>query len=169
MKKVLFIALFSGLILSCSSSDSSSSTSVAGTWKLTSFTTVGAVDANNDGNATTNFMNETGCYNNSTIVLNSNNTAIGTLNELELNLDLVAGSTTQYEYTSICNDGIPSTGTWTQSGNNVSITLDGETEVLTKSGNTITLTIPEFTEVPTESNGVISYTYYGATLVFTKQ
>ena len=169
MKKVLFITLLSGLFFACSSSDSSSSTSPVGTWKLTSFTTQEPVDANNDGTATTNFINESGCYDNSTIILNADHTATVSLQELDLGLDIVAGTTNDYEFTTDCYNGDTSTGTWTQSGNNVTITVDGQPETITISGNTFALNIPEFTEIPSESNGVISYTFTGANLVFTKQ
>jgi hypothetical protein len=48
--------------------------SAAGSWKLTAMTVETPVDINNDGTASTDFLAETGCYQNELIQLLPNNT-----------------------------------------------------------------------------------------------
>lgn len=179
MKKLFVLAAAAFLTLSCSDDDSNPTTSasVEGTWKLTAFNVNEAVDINDDGTASVDFISETGCYNNSNIVFSGNNVATLSIQELDIELDLVIGTEDSYEYSIDCVDATPEVATYSVSGNSVSVTStyveDGVTEtetiVMTKSNNTLTVTIPAFTSVPTEENGDIIYTFVGATLVFTKQ
>ena len=169
MKKILFIVLASGFLFSCSSSDSNSGSSINGTYKLTSFTTQEPIDANNDGTATTNFLTESGCYSNSKIILNSDNTALVNLQDLALELNVVAGTTNQYQYTSTCSAGDTFAGTWTKTGSTITITLQGEAEQLIITDNKLYLNSPDFVEYPTQNNGTMGYSTTGANLIFTKQ
>ncbi len=179
MKKLIVLAVAAFLTLSCSDDDnnSTSNTSLEGTWKLTAFNLNEAVDINEDGTASVDFISETGCYNNSNIVFSGNNVATLNMQELDIELDLVIGTEDSYEYSIDCIDATPEVAAYSVSGNSVSVIStyveDGVTEtetiVMTQSNNTLTVTIPEFTNVPVEENGEVTYTFVGATLVFTKQ
>ena len=168
MKKLLLLLASTIFLFSCNSDDDSTP-SAEGTWKLTTFTINEAADINNDGNATTNFITETGCYNNSNLILSSNSVANFRLEELDIQLDLVAGTTDQYEYTVDCLPAEDYLGTWTQNNNSVAIIIDGETENFSLNGNVLSKSFPEFVEIQVNVNGVIEYRTVGATLVFTKQ
>jgi hypothetical protein len=157
MKKLLMMACAAAALMSCSDDDNeNTAVGLSGTWKLTTFTTGFPVDYNNDGSATTNFKNETGCYNNTTLVFGTNNTAIATIEEPEIDYELVAGTEDTYEFTVDCGTTTPQTGTYAESGNNVVITIAGDPATFVKSGNTLTLTETD----PEEGT---------STLVFTKQ
>lgn len=175
MKKILTLATAAILIMSCGNDDdAASNSSVNGTWKLTAFETEEAVDLNDDGTSSTDLIAESGCYNNSNIVFNDNNTATFSMQELHIEIDLVVGTENTYEYTINCDPGIAEVATYTVSGNTVNVTFDygdGDTETIAfvRSGNTLTITIPEIVYVPEENGGEVSYTFLGATLQFTKQ
>ncbi|QYJ69420.1 lipocalin family protein [Flavobacterium litorale] len=176
MKKLMILAAAALLTVSCSDDDgdSTGNVSVNGTWNLTAFTTNEAADINNDGTASTNFIAESGCYGNSSIVFANENSAIFNLEELDIELDLVIGTEDSYEYSIDCIGAEPEVGMYTVSDNSVSVVFDygdGETEtaIFARSGNTLTVTIPELVDVPVEDNGDITYSFVGATLVFTKQ
>ena len=169
MKKLLLLLVPALLLISCNNDDDSSSASVEGTWKLTTFTTSQPSDVNNDGVETTNFIAETNCYNNSFLILSSNSVANARIEELDLTLDLVAGTTDQYEYTVDCLSAEDAFGVWAQNNNTVTVTIDGEPLDLSLSGNTLSVTIPDFAAIEVEQNGTIVTEFVGATLVFTKQ
>jgi hypothetical protein len=109
------------------------------------------------------------------VVFGANNTAVFTIQELDINLDAVAGSQNEMEYTVDCIDGTPEVATYTVNNNNVTLDFPGTEDdatplVLVRSGNTLSVQIPEVTAVPVEgTNGEITYDFIGATLVFTKQ
>ena len=179
MKKLFVLAAMAFLTVSCSDDDNNStgSTSIEGTWKLTTFDHNEEVDLNEDGTASADMISESGCYGNSNITFSADQVATINIEELEINLDLVVGTEDSYEYSLECVESTPEVATYSVSGNSVSVVStyieDGVTEtetiVLTRSGNTLTVSIPAFTDVPVEENGEISYSFVGATLVFTKQ
>ena len=176
MKKLFTLIAAAILTMSCGSDDDAqTNASVNGTWKLTAFELEEAVDFNDDGTASTDLIAETGCYNNSTIVFNDNNgIATFSIQELDIEINLVVGTENTYEYTINCDPAMAEVATYTVNGNNVTVTFDygdGETEdtVFVRSGNTLTVTIPEIVYVPEENSGDVSYTFLGATLQFTKQ
>lgn len=175
MKKIALFA-FAGLLslASCSEDDSTAvntETSIVGTWKLTSFNMNESFDLNNDGTASTSLISESGCYNNSNIVFNSNGIAYATIEELEINLDIVVGTENTMEYTIACLPGTSQGAAYIVEGNTVTVVAPGEDSLsLTKSGNTLSVSIPQMTSVPVEdTNGEVTYDFIGATLVFTKQ
>lgn len=168
MKKLFFLLTASILLVSCSDDDNETP-SIQGTWKLTAFTVSEPVDFNNDGIGTTNLMTESNCYDNSSIFLAPGNVASVVLQESEVELILVSGTTNEYEYTSNCFDGDLLVGIWSQSNNNVTITIDNDPLTLTVSGNTMSVVIPQFVEVITNNGTSFEVTDASATLVFTKQ
>lgn len=168
MKKLLLLLVPALFLFSCNNDDSNTS-SAEGTWKLTSFTTSEAADINNDGVETTNFMAETNCYNNSSLVLSSGNVANFLLEELDIELNLVTGTTDQYEYTVSCIPATDYFGTWTQNNNTVAVTIDDEVENFNMNGNTLSINLPEFIFIEVNQGGNIITKFVGANLVFTKQ
>jgi hypothetical protein len=172
MKKLLLLVATTTLFISCSKSDddTNQNASIDGTWKLTAFTTVEPCDFNNDGALTTNFMNETGCYNNSKIVFSGSNTVTSYIQELDIQFDITIGTTNGYLATVDCETTpLPDDTTWSQSGNTVTIGVAPDNIDFTLSGNTLTAVIPDFVDVQTLESGVVVTSASGATLVFTKQ
>src|SRR5690606_20300142 len=70
-----------------------------------------ARDFNNDGTSSTNFMIESDCFDNSTIVINQNGTYTMTYNEMALDGTAWGCANTQ-----------TTTGTWTRNGNTFTTT-----------------------------------------------
>lgn len=157
MKKIAFFALAAcATLASCSEDDSTAvnnntNASLVGTWKLTALNVTEAIDLNGDGTSSTNMVDETGCYDGSTIVFNADNTAVLTMEEADISIDENMAVVIN------CNMLEPVSGTYVENGNNVDITIDGETGTAVKSGNTLTLTEAAGTQ------------QLGGTLVFTKQ
>lgn len=135
MKKVLFCALSACLLASCSSDDSNTINNgnntggLAGTWKMTAFTVSTPVDLNGDGTATNDIIGETGCYDGSLIIFSSNGSV--TLKSEEAGFDVDSGVIT-------CERQPTQNGTYTTEGNNVGITVGGESFSFTRSGGSIT-------------------------------
>jgi|GEM_PF-5620870 len=146
MKKVLFFAAVAAAMTSCSDDDNSSP-AMSGTYKVTSLTSTNPVDINQDGNATTNLLAETGCYGNSTIVFGTGNKVV--LNAEEFSVDLETGDLD-------CTAQPAQNGTYAVAGNQLTLNVGGEAMVFTKSGNTLT-----GTDVDTE--------FGTTTMVMTKQ
>lgn len=157
MKKLALIALTAFLGFSCSGDDDNNSTSLNGTtWKLTSVTTYEAVDVNEDGVSSTNFMAETGCFDNSTIVFTSS-----TMATTNMNVYMFGDECFEFEMAA----------SWVKEGNDVTFSFPGEeaSETFTLSGNTLTLNSPDFYEFEIETEQGIDTEVIGATLVYTKQ
>ena len=172
--KIIALLLISILTFSCSSDDDEDgvTTSIDGTWKMTSFLSETAFDINQDGTSSNDVIVDTGCYQNETFTLNTDNT--GTVNSTsyaDFYLELVIGTTDEYEYTFECvleDDSYEIT--WSQDGNSITV-LEGGVPSLTGvlSGNTITFVIPNgyFTEIV--ENGVIVEVTEDLTIIYTKQ
>lgn len=171
IKRIFSLIAISFILNSCSNEpidpaiDISSSSSVTGTYYMTAFNSSIPTDLNGDGTASTNQMNETNCFNGSFITLNSNYTFIADSKGLDINVD---GATSTIE----CFDEGEITGTWTLSGNQLSITyLDGGTEytdIATLSGNTITSIVENGEVVGTTSGGEPVYLTSNLQIIFTK-
>jgi hypothetical protein len=146
---------------------------IVGTYKLTHFNTSVPTDLNGDGVKSTNQMNETVCFNNSFLVLGSNNTFAAASKgvEIDVQVDGVTGLTTQ---TMQCYEDPPISGTWSKSGNiiTLSYTQDGEqhTDSFTLIGNTLQLTVVNGEIVGTvQSTGAPAYLTSNITIIYTKQ
>lgn len=148
---------------------------VAGTYRLTAFNTSVPTDLNNDGTASVNQMNETACMNDMFLTLNANNTFIsdskGT--DIDFQVDAVTGETVE---TITCFTDPDLSGTWTLSGNILSLTYtDPETgDVMTDNfnvvGNTLVYTINDGAVVGTEvTTGAPVYLTCDISLIYTKQ
>ena len=102
----------------------STNNSIVGTWKLTAWNTTNALDINNDGTAGINLLTELNCYDNETLVFNTDNTSVSmSRSYADIELNLVVGTTNSYNYVVNCVQAIENTNsTWTQAGQNVAIT-----------------------------------------------
>lgn len=177
MKKIIAIAAVALLGFSCSDDNSNELvTSVEGTWTLTSFELNQALDINGDGTASTDMIAESGCFGNSTITFNNDDTATVNFEEIDVTLDPIEG-TNEYDITVECLGSTAQETLYTVSGNTTSLTFeyeDGNTETLdfVMSGNTLTVTVPQLSDLPIgndDGGNDILYSFVGATLVFTQQ
>lgn len=145
--------------------DISVSSSVTGTYYMTAFNSSIPTDLNGDGSASTNQMDETNCFNGSFITLNANNTFVA--NSKGIDID-ASGATSIIE----CFDEGNFTGTWSLSGNQLSITyIDGGveyTDVATLSGNTIVSSVQNGEVVGSTSGGEPVYLTSNLEIIFTK-
>lgn len=112
--KTLNLLLLSAVccaFLSCSDDDSQSNTtkSYAGTYKISAVVLSGTVDFNQDGVASSNLMTETDCYNNSTIVLKDDKTFVSSYNFVGIGTEVT------------CDNEVTS-GTWEVQGNQLVLT-----------------------------------------------
>lgn len=143
--------------------------SVAGSWKLTAMTVETPVDINEDGTASTDYLAETGCYQNELIQLLPNNTGKTISNSyLELSVEgtfpdevtFIKECIVELEETNITN--------YTINEQTISITdADGTVISGTLVGNTMTFIIPDGQiYLDAELNIVLQE---DLTLVYTKQ
>lgn len=141
----------------------STGTSVVGTYKLTAFNSSVPTDLNNDGTTSSNQLNETSCFNNSMLTLNSNNTFSADSKGVDIDL-----TTNTLE----CFTDPVTIGTWSVSGSNLSLTyMDGGTsytDVYVISGNTLTYSISGG-EVVGMSGGSPVYLTSNIQVIYTKQ
>lgn len=171
MKRKLLLAFVSlGILSSCNNDDNndggSSSGSIAGTYKLTAFNISAPQDLNNDGTPSVNQMNETACFNNSFMTLNADNTFVYD----DKGLDIVTDGVNELIE---CYDDGDVTGTWSKSGNVLTLTytFDGDSysDDYTVSGSTITLMVENGSVVGTTSAGDPVYVTADFSAVYTKQ
>ena len=133
MKKLLSLLAIALLVLSCSGDDDGDGAEVGleGNYQLTTYTFNEAQDINFDGTASTNFFAELPCFT-AIATFNANGVFTSATDELVIEITPTGG-------TIDCGDPESLTGTWSLSGDNLSITADGETEV-----QEITLTATSF-------------------------
>lgn len=158
------------LVDSLGDCSAASGTVVEGTWKLTAWNVVEAIDLNNDGNASLNLLDEMDCYNNETLVFNADNTGTSmSTSYADFEIFIEAGTTNSFDYTINCVEENDNTDfTWSQSGNTVSVTISSSTNDWTLIGNTLSITIPEGFSVTNPDDTTVS-TIQDLTLVYTKQ
>lgn len=141
-------------------------TGIVGTYLMTAFNISVPQDLNGDGTASVNQMNETTCFDNNTLIINANNTFSSTSKGLDINID---GPVAVLE----CYTDPTITGTWSQSGNNITFTyVDGGqtyTDVFILNGNTLTITIPDGEVVGSANGGEPVYLTADISVVYTKQ
>ncbi|QNJ97758.1 lipocalin/fatty acid-binding family protein [Constantimarinum furrinae] len=176
MKRILLLLIVAVAVTACSKNDDDSgnngSVSVEGNWKLTSFTTENEYDLNGDETASNDVMAETECYQNETIVFNGN--ASGTANSTsyaDITLELVAGTTNEYEYSVTCVEEDDATQfAWVQTGDTVTLTFAGFSYIGTKVDDQITIVLEEGLAFEVEDgNGGTVLVTEDITFVYTKQ
>ncbi len=172
MKKLLFSVL-SVFLFSCASDDDvAPETGLAGTWKMTSYEVENPYDFNGDGTASRNLITETNCYQNETIQLNADGSALAiSTSYLTVVANLVAGTTDEFTYTLNCEtetEAFPTT--W--SLNNTALSFqedDGFTVTATLDfSNQFSFTIPQGFEIYT-GTGFNVVTEEDITVIYTKQ
>lgn len=151
------------LLINSSSNGGGTVTNVAGTYKLTAFNTSVPTDLNNDGNTSSNQLNETSCYNNSFLTLNTNNTFSADSKGVDINL-----TTNIIE----CFTDPVTIGTWSVSGSTLSLTYVDSgvtyTDMYTISGNSLTYSL-NGGEVVGMSGSSPVYLTTNIQIVYTKQ
>lgn len=150
--------------------DTEEPTSLVGTWLMTAWIGEESIDLNNDGVESLNFLDEMDCYNNETLVFNANNTVVAASNAYaDIEFSIVTGTTNSYEYTITCIDEVDITnGTWTQSGNMVTISEGGESSQWTLIGNQLSIVIPSGFVAYSSDDAEVT-TIQDITLIYTKQ
>jgi hypothetical protein len=156
--KYLSVLVLSLVVLnSCSSDDDTGDggSTIAGSWKITSFSFSNNYDLNNDGVALSNVLEETGCNEGDRLLFNADGSGEIQSDAFLLNIsadDLIIeeddGTITAIEiYGTECEEDdfnvYEITFTWTQDGNTITTTTAfNETIIYTLSGNTLTNFIP---------------------------
>lgn len=140
-------------------------TSIAGTYLLTAFNTSVPTDLNGDGTASINQMSETTCFNNSTFILNSNNTFTATGGGIDIDLSVTPNVLT-------CFTDPSTNGTWTLNGNQLTTSyMEGGvsyTDIFTVVGNTLIIT-EQNGEVVGMANGNPVFLTSDITAIYSKQ
>ncbi|NCT16707.1 MAG: hypothetical protein COZ75_10180 [Flavobacteriaceae bacterium CG_4_8_14_3_um_filter_34_10] len=171
MKKVFSLLMVAMIFAACSSDDDNANVSLEGTWKMTAFKSENAYDVNGNGTISNDIMQQTNCYQNETVVFNANNTvAFVSTSYADIELVLVAGSTTDYEYNITCvNENDTTAGTWSQTNNTVIITDAFGVYTATQTGSTLTFVIPNgFPIEVTQGSGTATITE-DLTITYEKQ
>jgi hypothetical protein len=171
MKNLLSLILVAAIFVSCSSDDDDGGVALQGTWKLTAFNTQNAYDLNGDGIISNDVMGQTNCLQNETLVFNETNTgAEMSTSRINIELEIVTGTTDEYEYSFECLNVAETTAfTWTQNGNTVVITQGIITFSGTQTGNEITFFIPNGYAIPVEDGDEIVFVNEDLTMVYQKQ
>ena len=138
---------------------------IAGTYLLTAFNTSVPTDLNGDGTASINQMSETTCFNNSTFILNSNNTFTATGGGIDIDLSVTPNVLT-------CFTDPSTNGTWTLNGNQLTTSyMEGGvsyTDIFTVVGNTLIIT-EQNGEVVGMANGNPVFLTSDITAIYSKQ
>ena len=151
------------VLSSCNKNDDEPvSGNAVGIYKLTAFNTFDAQDLNGDGNSSINQINESVCFNNSFLKLNSDNTF--TLDQKGVELTIIGTSETLD-----CYDDGEIIGTWSVSGNNLNLNAFGETVSYSINGSTIINAMNDADYVGTDSSGNPLYLTGNVSVVYTKQ
>ncbi|ESU27348.1 hypothetical protein FLJC2902T_20530 [Flavobacterium limnosediminis JC2902] len=166
--KILLLVSALGLLVSCNNDDnnnSDSSSSPVGTYRMTAFTISEAQDLNGDGTASVNQMSEMDCMNESFMTLNADHTFTYDDKGIDISFD-------GENETIACYDDGDVTGSWSVTGNVLTLTytFEGEevVDMYTVSGSTITMTVPDGEAVGmVEGNPV--YVAADIQAVYTKQ
>lgn len=137
LKTTLSIILALSLTACEDQDDNSTNTSIEGTYKLTIFTLSGPVDYNNDGVATTDLIEESGCYDNSDITLLANGSAV--FNIQSLDIDYIPEDENGNPATVVeCYSEGPETANYSFSNTTVTFSVAGESISFTRTGNALT-------------------------------
>lgn len=134
-----------------------------GIWKLTELNLEEPFDFNGDGTSSTSLMTESNCYQNELMAFLPDFSGIATSNSYA-NIT-IEGET----FTVECIEEVEETSfNWAQTGNTVTVTIDGVNFTATQTGNTLTYVIPEgFFTSDGEEGGV--EILQDMTFVYTKQ
>ncbi|SDS27966.1 hypothetical protein SAMN04515667_1818 [Formosa sp. Hel1_31_208] len=140
-----------------------------GTWLLTAWIGEEAIDLNNDGTPSLNFLDELDCYENETIVFDNDGTAvIMSTSFADISFEIIVGTEDEYSYTIACIEELfNSDVTWAQIENTVTISDEGMVSDWTLNGNELSTLIPAGFFSSNEDGSVIIT--QDLILVYTKQ
>lgn len=171
MKKLLSLLILAAIFVSCSSDDDDAGVAVEGTWKMTTFRSENAYDLNGNGTISNDIKEQTNCYQNETLVFNSNGTGANvSTSYLDISLELVAGTTNEYEYNVECvNENSTTAFSWVQNGDNVVVTQSGVVLTGIQDGNEITFTVVNGFDIEVEQGGGTATVTEDLTIVYQKQ
>lgn len=126
-------------LTACEDQDDKITANIEGTYKLTTFTLSAPVDYNNDGVATTDLIEESGCYDDSEITLLANGSAIFDIQSIEIDYmeDENGNPATEVE----CYSEGPETANYTFSNSTVTFSVAGESISFARSGNALTFVV----------------------------
>ena len=174
MKKFMSMLAIALVFASCSSDDDNAddtNVSAEGVYDLTFFGGETGVDINGDGSASANLLIETGCYADDTMILAAGGVgAFFNSSSADIEIIIETGTTDSVSYMVSCDEENETiTNSWTQDGDQVAVTSDGETFTATLSANTISFVIPNgsFIEV-VEGEGTATL-IEDLTLTYTKR
>jgi hypothetical protein len=133
MKKFTLLALFAFVCMGCGDDDDTViSADINGTWLLTSISLdpSQAFDANQDGVISDNYLDETDCFNGSTITFGANNTAVFSMNcfsvtdSPETATYIVAPSSVSFIYNPVAYPGYNLEATYIRYGNTLTASFN---------------------------------------------
>lgn len=147
------------------------STPLEGTWLLTTFDIGIPLDLNGDGNASSDIIAETNCYQNETISFASDFTGvIVTRSYADIEVTFVTGSTDQVEYSVDCiPDLFNQNIVWSRNGNSVTLDIDNITLIASIASNKLTFVLPQGFSIESPDNGMLITLTQDVTLTYTKQ
>ncbi len=144
--------------------------SIEGTWLLTAWIGEEPIDLDNDGNESTNFLDEMDCYNNETLVFNNDGTGASISTSFaDIEIFIEVGTTNSVDFNVSCIEEDETVNfTWVQSDNIISITDTFGTNDWELDGNTLSILIPDGFSVINADDASIN-TIQDLTFVYTKQ
>ena len=156
-------------VLGDCSNDQQQATDIEGTWLLTAWIGTEAIDLNNDSTASLNFLDEMDCYENETILFNTDGTGMAMSTSFaSFIFDIEVGTTDQFIYTIECEFEDENTNlTWSQTGNTVTIVDGTAVSDFTLNGNQLSIVVPE--GFVAFSSDFTATTTQDLTFVYTKQ
>ena len=148
MEKILALILTTTLFISCSSDDDNSDTgnetpNVIGSWILNSVTSENSYDLNGDGQGSNDFILETGCLQNETLVFAEDNTAAAFSTEfLDIFVDIDTGTGELTQIVDCVAESFMTSLTWSIDGNVVTITDAGQNFTAAITGDVLRFVLP---------------------------
>jgi len=137
MKKVVLILLTAITVISCGDDDRVNQPDILGTYKLVHFETSNAVDLNNDGISTTDLISESGCYNNSSLTLQSGNNAILRMQSIDVEYISTDDAGENYDALVECLDAEEEAATYTFANGIINLAVGDLNIEFSRSGNRI--------------------------------
>lgn len=163
--KILFFTAAFGLLVSCSKSENNETPqtpqTVVGSYALTAFNISVPQDLNGDGIKSVNQMSESSCFNGNLLTLNANNTFSMT----DKGVEIVTNGITE---TLSCFNDPNVTGTWSVTGDIVTLVSAGSSDLFKIGSNTLTQSIANGQVVSQTPNSIV-YVTSNIDRVYTKQ
>ena len=177
MKTLFRIACLASLLLfnSCIVNDTFAddvTTTLTGTWLMTSFNVGTPYDLNGDGTASADLLEETACYENETLEFREDNSGESVSRSYaDIEVTLVIGTTNEVTYAVSCvSEMFTQDFIWSRNGNTVTITIGGASfNANVNNNNKLSFTIPQGFSIESPENGVLVTLTSDVTVIYTKQ